>query len=410
MPEFEHQAGAAKAHPGIVEFVAMMALVSSLVALSIDAMLPAFPQMAQDLAVERSNDIQLVVSALILGMIGGQLFYGPWSDSAGRKTAMFAGFILFIIGSILSAVASNFEVMLVGRFLQGLGAAGPRTVAVALIRDQFEGRDMARVMSFMMSVFILVPIVAPALGQGIVMVSHWRMIYVVFAVLAIVVMSWVAIRQPETLPADRRQPFSLKCTLRAAREVFSHRITFSYTIVSGLVAGSFYGYLNSAQQIFVELYGLGDRFPIYFGALAFFFGLATVLNGRFVMQFGMRMIMFRAIVALAVLSVFATAVAVALSGMPPLWFFLGSMAGCFFFVGLLFGNMNAMAMQPLGHIAGTASAVIGALSNLIAVALGALIGQAYNHSIVPLIGGFAMLAVVSAIVMYWVHQVEPDVA
>jgi DHA1 family bicyclomycin/chloramphenicol resistance-like MFS transporter len=395
-----------KPHPGFAEFVALMALVGSLVALSIDAMLPAFPQMTEDLGLARPNDVQLVVSVLFLGMIVGQLFYGPLSDSTGRKPAMYLGFGLFIVGSILSIVATTFSVMLIGRFLQGLGAAGPRTVAIALVRDKYEGRDMARVMSFIMSVFILVPIIAPALGQGIILLWHWRAIFVSFVILAVIVLLWVGIRQPETLPPERRRAFSLAGNLQAAVEVFRNRITLAYTVISGLIAGSFYGYLNSAQQIFVDLYGLGTKFPIYFAVLALSFGMASIVNGRLVLYFGMELIMFRAAVGMVLATAVAAVVALIFQGQPPLWFFMIGCAACFFCIGLLFGNINAMALQPLGHVAGTASSIVGSLSNLIAVALGIFIGQRFDNSVTPLLLGFSLLALLSVVIMHWVHRVE----
>jgi DHA1 family bicyclomycin/chloramphenicol resistance-like MFS transporter len=395
-----------KPHPGFAEFVALMALVGSLVALSIDAMLPAFPQMTEDLGLARPNDVQLVVSVLFLGMIVGQLFYGPLSDSTGRKPAMYLGFGLFIVGSILSIVATTFSVMLIGRFLQGLGAAGPRTVAIALVRDKYEGRDMARVMSFIMSVFILVPIIAPALGQGIILLWHWRAIFVSFVILAVIVLLWVGIRQPETLSPDRRRAFTLEGNLQAAVEVFRNRITLAYTVISGLIAGSFYGYLNSAQQIFVDLYGLGTKFPLYFAVLALSFGMASIVNGRLVLYFGMELIMFRAAVGMVIATAVTAVVALIFQGQPPLWFFMIGCAACFFCIGLLFGNINAMALQPLGHVAGTASSIVGSLSNLIAVALGIFIGQRFDNSVTPLLLGFSLLALLSVVIMHWVHRVE----
>lgn len=320
---------------------------------------------------------------------------------------MYLGIALFILGSLLSIVATNFTVMLVGRFLQGLGAAGPRTVAVALVRDEFEGREMARVMSFIMSVFILVPIIAPALGQGILYFWHWRAIFVSFVVLAVIVLVWLWLRQPETLPVEKRRPFSLAENWRAAGEVLSNRIALSYTLIAGLVGGSFYGYLNSAQQIFVDIYDLGTRFPIYFGVLAFAFGIASVANGRMVMRFGMKMIMYRATVAMVLITGLASGVAYFFDGQPPLWFFMTSCTGCFFTIGLLFGNVNAMALHPLGHIAGTAASVVGLVSNFIAVVLGTWIGQSFNNTVMPLLLGFMILSLLSVIIMRIIHRIEP---
>ena len=279
-----------KSMSSLAEFVALMALMISLVALSIDAMLPALPEIGESLGVQQENSNQLVISLLFFGMAIGQLIYGPLSDSTGRKPAIYVGIGLFIVGCLFSVVATNFTIMLVGRFLQGMGAAGPRIVAVALIRDKYTGSAMARVMSFVMTVFILVPAVAPALGQGLLIVAHWRTIFVAFMLLAIIVLIWFAIRQPETLRASQRMKFSLQRTLMAVREVCVNRTAIGYTIATGLVFGPFLGYLNSAQQIFQDQYNLGTQFPLYFAILALSVGGATYINARLVMRYGMQVL------------------------------------------------------------------------------------------------------------------------
>ena len=274
--------------PGPREFIALMAFAMSLVALSIDAMLPAFPEMTRDLQLATVNDVQPVISMLFIGLALGQLFYGPLSDTTGRKPAMYIGFALFIVGSLLSMLAANFTLMLLGRFLQGVGAAGPRTVALALIRDRYHGSSMARVMSFIMTVFILVPIFAPALGQGILFLAGWRAIYGVFVLLAGITLVWLAIRQPETLARENRRPFTLRDIRAGFRDVLSNRVAMAYTLVTGFVSGAFFGYLNICQQIFQVQYGLGAKFPLYFALLAFAVGLASLLNSGMVMRFGMQ--------------------------------------------------------------------------------------------------------------------------
>ena len=282
------------------EFVALMAFSMSMVALSIDAMLPAFPDMARDLQVSGANDIQLVISLLFTGLAFGQLFYGPLSDSIGRKPAIYLGFVLFILGSLLSMLSTDFHVMLAGRLLQGIGAAGPRTVTVALIRDRFHGSDMARVMSFIMTVFILVPIFAPALGQLILLFAGWRTIFAAFVLLAVVAMVWLGLRQTETLDVDRRKPFTLRNVAEAFLVVISNRVTVVYTLVAGCVSGAFLSYLNTSQQIFQVQYGLGLKFPLYFAILAVAVGFASLLNGRLVMRLGMHALANKSLFLLAV--------------------------------------------------------------------------------------------------------------
>jgi DHA1 family bicyclomycin/chloramphenicol resistance-like MFS transporter len=382
---------------GLGEFIALMAFTMSLVALSIDAMLPAFPEMAQDLQVTTANDIQLVVSLLFIGLATGQLFYGPLSDSIGRKPAIYIGFALFILGSLLSMVASDFTTMLAGRLLQGIGAAGPRTVAVALIRDRFHGSEMARIMSFIMTVFILVPVFAPALGQAILLLAGWRAIFGAFVVLALATLVWLSLRQAETLARDQRKPFTLRNVKAAFHEVIKSRLAVVYTLVAGCVLGAFLGYLNTSQQIFQVQYGLGRQFPIYFGVLAVAVGFASLLNSGLVMRFGMHALANRALLLMMVLSLLFLAIVWACDGHPPLWLFMAICLALFFCIGILFGNLNAIAMEPLGHVAGTAAAAIGSSTTLLAVLLGYLIGQAYNGTLFPMALGFVCLITISVL-------------
>lgn len=382
---------------GLGEFVALMAFCMSLVALSIDAMLPAFGDMSRDLSVAGTNDIQLVVSLLFVGLAIGQLFYGPLSDSIGRKPAIFIGFAVFLLGSVLSMVASDFHHMLFGRLLQGIGAAGPRTVSVALIRDRFDGSEMARVMSFIMTVFILVPVFAPLLGQTILIFAGWRAIFGAFLVLAAAAMAWLAARQPETLDPERRKPFTLSNIGIALGMVLRSRPTVVYTLVAGCVSGAFLSYLNTSQQIFQVQYGLGRLFPLYFAILAISVGLASLFNGRMVMRFGMHALANRALVAMLVLSLLFFAFAWAFDGHPPLWLFMTNCCALFFCIGILFGNLNAIAMEPLGHVAGTAASVIGSATTLLAAMLGFLIGRAYDGSLLPISASFVILTTLSVV-------------
>jgi DHA1 family bicyclomycin/chloramphenicol resistance-like MFS transporter len=381
------------------EFIALMAFTMSLVALSIDAMLPAFPAMAGDLNVAADNDIQLVVSLLFIGMAVGQLFYGPLSDSIGRKPAIFIGFAIFILGSLLSMFATEFSMMLAGRVLQGIGAAGPRTVTVALIRDRFHGSEMARIMSFIMTIFILVPIFAPALGQAILVVAGWRWIFGAFVLLALSTSIWLALRQAETLPGERRMAFTLSNAVLACREVLKSRIAMVYTLVAACVSGAFLGYLNSCQQIFQEQYGQGMLFPLYFGGLALAVGAAALLNSGMVMKFGMHALANRALLWMMAFSWIFLVLVWLHGGHPPLWLFIANCLALFFCIGILFGNLNSIAMEPLGHVAGTAAAVIGSFTTLLAVLLSYLIGQAYDGSLFPLAAGFVSLTTVSVLLV-----------
>ncbi|WP_374652572.1 multidrug effflux MFS transporter [Dongia sp.] len=393
-----------------VEFIVLLALTISLVALSIDSMLPALSEIAADLGVADPNDRQMVITVLFAGFGVAQVFYGPVSDSVGRKPAIYAGFLIFLAGSILAILSQDFSTMLVGRFLQGFGAAGPRTVVVAMVRDRYEGRTMARIMSLVMSVFILVPVLAPSVGQGILMMAHWRAIFWMLLILGAVTSVWFGLRQEETLPIERRRELSFARILRAVIETFSNRVALGYMTATGLVFGAFIGYLASAQQIFQEMYGMGKLFSLCFGALAVTFGAASLTNARLVMRFGMRTLSHRALIGHTVLSIVFAVVALYVDGKPPFLLFMAYMMGAFFLIGLLFGNFNAMAMAPLGHIAGVGAAVIGAMTTFISVGSGAVIGHAYQGTILPLSIGFAVLGVLSLAVTKWADRGHVEAA
>lgn len=386
---------------GFIEQVSLLALMISMVALSIDVMLPALSDISRDLEASDPNKRQYVIAAVFLGLAAGQMFYGPISDSVGRKPAIYFGFGLFLVGCLLSIFAPNFEVMLFGRLLQGLGVAAPRIVSLALIRDQYQGREMARFVSLVMTVFILVPILAPALGQGILFVADWRIIFVVLFALGSATLLWFGIRQEETLEPAKRVRLSFGRIWRAVKEVIQTRAAFGFTLVGGFIFSAFLGYLTVSQQIFQDQYGVGSMFAIYFGVLALAIGTASFVNARLVMRFGMRRLSYIALVVLTVMSSLFLLYTYLENGHPPLWTLVGFLMAAFFCIGILFGNFNAMAMEPLGHIAGVAAAVIGSLTTFISMGLGTLIAQLYDGTVLPLVASFAFLGALSLVAMVW---------
>jgi DHA1 family bicyclomycin/chloramphenicol resistance-like MFS transporter len=381
-----------------------MATLTAAAALSIDMILPALPAIGASLGVVRANDNQLIVSLLFLGFGLGQLFYGPLSDAIGRKPAAFLGLALFSVGCLIALVARNFPLILAARFLQGIGVAGPRTITLALVRDKFEGREMARVLSLITMVFILVPIVAPAIGQTVLAVSGWRAIFGVYLAIGLIVTIWFALRQEETLPADRRMPLALGRIVMAAREVVSHRPAIGYTVAAGLVFGALIGYLTSAQQILQEQYSLGSRFPLYFAMVAVAIGAASFTNASLVLRYGMRTLSTWSLRGIFLVSIVFVAIAAEWSGQPPLWTFMAYLMASFFGIGLLFGNLNALAMQPLGHIAGTGAAIVGGTSMLLSLVLGTAIGQIYDGTVLPLVAGFAVLSACAMLASWWAEN------
>jgi DHA1 family bicyclomycin/chloramphenicol resistance-like MFS transporter len=393
-----------KRGPGYRELVTLIAVMISITALSIDMMLPALPAISKDLRVGHANDVQLVVSVLLFGMGIGQLIFGPLADSFGRKPVIITGFLIFIIGCLISIYSNRFEWMVVGRMIQGIGTGGPRTAIIALVRDQYGGRAMARIMSVVMAIFIIVPAIAPALGQAVLLAMGWRAIFGVLMIQGLVVLTWFTIRQPETLSRDDRIPFSSGRILDAVLRVCKNRLSMGYTLASGFIAGVLMSYLSSAQQIFQEVYGLGREFPIYMAALALFVGGASVVNSRIVMRFGMRVLSHRAILFFVVLTTTYLAVTYQMGGRTPLWLMMVFFAPSFFCMGILFGNLSAVAMEPLKPMAGIGAAIIGSLSNFISSSLGAIVGRCYDGSTLPLASGFFIFGLLTAIAMRWAES------
>jgi len=389
------------------EFVSLLAFMISIIALAIDAMLPALGVIADDLALSNPNDAQLVISSLFLGFAVGQLLAGPLSDCYGRKRIIYIGYFVFVLGCLLSLFTEDFAIMLIGRVLQGLGAAAPRIIGIAIVRDGYEGRAMASIMSIVMAIFILVPAVAPAIGQAILLVADWRAIFAMLLLVALVAVFWFAVRQPETLAIDDRRTLSLSALWAGIKEALSYRVMVGYMTCAGLVFAGLLGYLNTAQQIFQDVYGTGDLFAVYFGAIALAIGLASIVNSKLVINLGMRFISFRGVMVIAALSCLFLPVTLAFEGVPPFWIFMVWLFTVFFCFGMLFGNLNALAMEPVGHMAGLGAAVHGSLSTVIGIPFGWAIGAAFNGTVIPLVTGFAVLNLVAIGVMFWTERGMP---
>ncbi|WP_374300516.1 multidrug effflux MFS transporter [Paracoccus sp. (in: a-proteobacteria)] len=369
------------------EFVAMLAFLFATVAFSIDAMLPALPDIAAQLTPGNVNRAQLILTAFMAGMGLGTLFAGPLSDAMGRKSAIFLGTGIYIAATIAAIFANSIEFLLAARFVQGLGASGPRIIGLALIRDLYSGREMARISSFVMMVFIMIPALAPSIGAGIIWFSGWQGVFGAFILFALVGASWLGLRQAETLPPSERRPLRLGPLSAAAREVLSDRQVMLCTLVLTLGFGQMFALLSSAQQLFGEAYGKGDNFPAWFALMAILSGAGTLLNATFVMRFGMRRIAKWAYIMQTVVSGVVLTLTLA-DALPaslrfPAFFFWA--VSVFFMAGVTFGNLNALALQRMGHIAGMAASIIAALSTIAATLIAAPVGQLYNGTAVPAI-------------------------
>ncbi len=384
------------------EFIAMMAVLMSVVAISIDAMLPALGIIGKAMGVTHPNQAQYLISCIFLGMAIGQLICGPLSDAIGRKNILYGSISLYLVGSVMCLLARSIEVMLLGRFIQGLGVAGPNVACISIVRDRFSGRPMARMMSLVMMIFIMVPVIAPAIGQSLMLVSSWHAIFVLYIVYALAVLLWITLRLPETLLPENRIPFRIGTILHSAKRVVTNRRTIIYTICMGFTFGAMIGDLNSAQQIFQVQFGVGEMFVVYFGLQALAFGAASLVNARMVERLGMRYICLHALSVMSGTSLLF----LALHAIIPItfwWFFFYGVI-LLFCIGLLFGNLNALALEPMGDIAGTAAAIIGATSISLAIPLGTLIGQLYDGTLIPLASGFALLGLGALGLMLWVEK------
>lgn len=369
------------------EFIAMLAFLFATLAFSINSMLPALPEIAQALTPDDPNRAQLILTSFVAGMGLGTLFAGPISDAIGRKPAINIGMSIYMVASFAAIFADSLEFLLICRFIQGLGAAAPRIVGLALVRDLYEGREMARISSFVMMIFILVPALAPSAGQLVIWLTSWHGIFGAFILFALIGLSWLNLRQAETLPPENRRPMRMKSMLEAGREVLSNRQVMFCTIILTLGFGQMFGLLSSAQQLFGEAYGKGDNFPLWFAAMALLSGSGTVLNAIYVVRLGMRRIAKWAYIMQTIVS--GVMLILLLGGFLPDTlqfpaFFLWAVS-VFFMAGVTFGNLNALALQHMGHIAGMAASIIAAISTILAVVIAAPVGLLYNGTALPVV-------------------------
>ncbi len=380
------------------EFVALFSLITSLTAVSIDAMLPALGDIGRALSVSDANDTQLIVSMFILGMVFGEVIFGPVSDAIGRKKAILIGLLIYAAGAMVAMAASSIEQILIGRIIQGIGAAGPKIASRALIRDQYEGDAMARIMSFIYTIFILVPMIAPALGQLVAGIAGWRAIFVLYLLWAGAVALWLGVRQPETLTPDRRIPISLRALASNTKLVAGHARVMAYTVSAGFIFGSLLLYLSTAQALFLDLYKIDELFPLYFALLSVGTGLAFFINSQLVMRYGMFRLSVVALSGLALFGGLLMASSLMFDGVPPFALFMALCFMAFSCNGLLIGNLNAMAMQSLGRVAGLGASLVASISSLVAVIMSVTLGRFYDQSALPLAAGF-MLAGLAALVL-----------
>ncbi|PCJ90282.1 MAG: Bcr/CflA family drug resistance efflux transporter [Hyphomicrobiales bacterium] len=383
----------------IFEFIALFSLVTSLSAVSIDAVLPGLGEMGRTFNLANLNDTQLVISMFIFGMVFGELFFGPFSDAIGRRPTMFIGLLIFCMASLICMNAQNMEQMLIGRIIQGFGVSGAKIASRALIRDQFEGAAMARIMSFIYMVFILVPMLAPAFGQLAMALSSWRAIFFIYLFMGVIVFGWLYLRQMETLPKSKRIPLSIGPLMRNTARVLRHIRVMCCIIALGTVFGAMLLYLSIAQSIFHDIYDAGNMFAVYFAMMALGIGLASFFNSKMVVRWGMEKLSFLALLGMLGLSSVLFLISLLYAGKPPLVTFLFMCGAMFFCYAILISNLNAMAMQSLGRIAGLGASIISSLSSIIAVIISIGFGRFYDQSTVPLALAFLLGGVVGLVLL-----------
>lgn len=390
-----------KSRLGQFEFIALMASLMSVVALAIDALLPALELIGFSIGTVQASDNQLIIIMIFLGLGVGPLLFGPISDSLGRKPIVYMGFAIFIIASFICVFATSLEMMIAGRILQGIGLSAPRTISIAMVRDSYSGDHMARIMSFITVVFLLVPIVAPAMGKFVLDHYNWQVIFYIQLIFSLLVSFWFWKRQPETLPSENRIPFTRHIFLDGIKELIKYKSTLGFTVISGFITGSFIVYLSGSQQIFQQQYGLVDEFPYIFAGLAISVGAATFLNGTLVLKFGMEKL-----VTLALLAFFGIPLLYIIlfynASNPGIIVLLTFFALQFFAIGFLFGNLRALAMEPVGHIAGIGAAITGFISTLMAVPISTYIGKFIGNTALPLFVGFLICGLLSIFILLFI--------
>lgn len=391
--------------PGFREFVGIVALMMAVTAISIDNLLPAFPAIRARFGIDDPNHLQLLVYVYMLGFAVAQVVYGPVSDTYGRRPTLLASLALYVVGCVLAMLAPSFGWLLAARVIQGLGAAAGRVLSTAIVRDRFAGREMASVMSLIMMVFLIVPMIAPAIGSGMLLLGSWVYVFVSMLALAGVLVAWFTLRMPETLHPDYRRPLSAVAIGQALKLTLTNRVAVGYATALGLMTGCIMGYVGSAQQVFdTGLYRLGGWFPLAFGMVAGAMGAATLVNARVVQRLGMRTLSHAGLTAFFAIALVQVVLGLAYRGHPPLALFLGVLCANQFVISFAMPNFNALALQPLGAVAGTASSFLGFYTTLLGALCGLAIGQSFDGTVLPLGVGYAVLSGAALAVVAWTER------
>ncbi len=388
-------------NPSNFEFICLMGFLMALVSFSIDNLLPAFSAIQSDFSVENPNSVQYTLTAYLIGFGLLQLIYGPASDFIGRRPTLMIGLAVFCIGTTIAIYAQSFEWLLIARFIQGMGAAAARVLTDTIIRDRFSGRELGSAISLTMSVFIIAQIIAPVIGQLTLSIGGWRLIFSSMLSIAAIQIFWFSIRMPETLRPEYRFPFTISRIKSGFMTCFRCRTFIGYSTAMALMMGALLGYLGISQSIFVDAYGLGATFPLIFALIAGVMGLGSYFSSVLVRRFGLHLVAHLSICGFVIVSVVQLWISSQYDGHPSLFTFTCMLAVVMLLFSLAVPNFGAIALEPLGSVAGTASAIIGSFNNIIGAAIGSIIGQAYNGTVTPLCLGFLILSILSLVTIFW---------
>ncbi|WP_421787723.1 multidrug effflux MFS transporter [Hyphobacterium sp.] len=386
------------------QLVTLLVLSTGIVALSIDMMLPALPEIGRDLQVAGENNKQLVVTAFLIGFGLAQLFYGPLSDAWGRKPVLIGALVLYIGATFFCLAAWSFEVLLFGRFLQGMSIAAARVVSIAIARDLTSGRRMAQVVSMAMMVFMAVPVVAPSLGQLVLFVAPWRWIFVILLFAASSLAIWLSLQLPETLREEYRRKLNVRQTVGVFRETLRHRALVGYALAGACFFGGLYAMLNMSEQLMAQHFELGTTWTLAFAVMAASMAITNFANSRLVMRYGQRRLSQAALIGFTAIS--GGHSLLILTGVDTIWVFLPLLSLAMMLMGLIAANFNALAMEPVGHIAGTASAAYGFGTGVIGAVIGMALGQLYNDTALPLIAGQTVTGLAAFVTVYVTERGE----
>ncbi len=382
------------------ELIVILAMMTSLGALTIDLQLPAMPLILQSFGLHEANQQQWIITAYMLGFAVAQIFYGPLSDSLGRKPILIFGMSVYVLASLACLLADTYWFFLLARAFQGVGAAAARIMVNAITRDLFAGNEMAKVTSLVMVIFIMVPVFAPTLGALMLWLGPWRSILYAFVAFGLLVMLWTLLRLPETLAVDKRKALNWSQHANTFKAVIKQPISMVFAVISGVIFSGFMAYLNSSKQLFSDIYDQGDAFPMIFGGIALFFGLAAFINAKVVMKLGAMKVTFYAMLIMLVANLLALVLVFVFTGIPPLWLFVLMLGVINICIGLIYGNVMAIAMLPLGQHAGMGASVIGMVSALIAASLGIVISQQLQDTVTPIAVGFFVTSLLAFALMY----------